>query len=104
MVEKIKHALTEGYDASRFIISTSIKKEDDGRYHCSGRLVQGRGVFDESGDIEWDDRIVTTETASEDYLKADNLALNSLYRHLIDNNFYLFDVVGEEEETLDKQE
>lgn len=94
MVKKIKDVFEEGYDTSRFIISTTVIKEGEDKFLCRGRIVQGRGKEDSDGEIEWDDRIVKSEAVGKDHQSVNNLVLETMFQYLVDKDFYLFD--GEE--------
>jgi hypothetical protein len=86
----VKTALTEGFDTSRLIISTTVVKDGSG-YKCNGRLVQGRGMFQEEGDIDWDDRVMTMETIGDDPVVIESLALENLFQLMISKEYYLFE-------------
>jgi len=98
MVE-IKHALQEGFDTTKFVISTVTEKQKDGKFICRGKLIQGRGTYDEKGEVIWDDRVISSEVLSDNYIHADNTVLNALFKYLQENDFYLFDMVSESEDS-----
>jgi hypothetical protein len=99
MVKEIRDAFKEGYDTSRFIISTTTVKEKDGKFLCKGRIVQGRGKESLDGEIEWDDRIIKSDALGENHQHINTLVLNSMFQYLVEKEFYLFD--GEEHASKD---
>ena len=91
----VKSALAEGFDTSRLIISTTVVKDGSG-YKCNGRVVQGRGMFKEEGEIDWDDRVMTMDTLGDDPLIIESMTLENLLQMMASHEFYLFE---DEEET-----
>ena len=88
----VKTALTEGFDTSRLIISTTTVPSSEG-YRCMGRIVQGRGLIQGDGEIDWDDRAIDTEVVGEDHATIEGLALEQLFSFLVSQDFYLFEEV-----------
>ena len=86
----VKTALTEGFDTSRLIISTTTVAEGEG-YRCTGRIVQGRGVVQENGEIDWEDKTIDTEVTGENHSTIEGLALEQLFSYLVSQDFYLFE-------------
>ena len=86
----VKTVLEEGFDSSRFIISTTITKQDKG-YLCKGRLVQGRGIILEDGDVDWDDRIATIESIADNPTTVESLVLENLFQYMVSKEYYLFE-------------
>jgi len=93
----VKDALIEGFDTSRLIISTTITK-DDGWYVCDGRVVQGRGVIQKDGEVDWDDRVMTIQTRGEDPAVIESLALENLLMLMSSKEFYLFEEEDDDSE------
>jgi len=93
-----KTAFTDGFSSSRFIISTTTKKDEHG-YTCKGRVVQGRGTLNEEGTIDWDDREINIETSGDTPEKIESLALETLFQYMISKEYYLFE--DKEEERVD---
>lgn len=89
MVEEVKDSFKEGYDFSRFIISTVTEKKEDGKYLCKGRVVQGRA--ENSDELDWDDRTITSESLGDNPQEVENMVLNGLFEYLVSKRFYLFE-------------
>ena len=90
----------EGFDSSKFIISTVIEREKDGSFSCKGRVIQGRGKEDAEGEVEWDDRVIYSEAQGKNSNELNTLVLNSMFQYLIKKDFYLF----EDEENAGKDD
>jgi len=86
----VKTALTEGFDTSRLIISTTVTKSNGG-YVCDGRVVQGRGMIQEDNEIDWDDRAMTIQTKGDDPVVIESLALENLLALMVSKGYYLFE-------------
>ena len=86
----VKTVFEDGFDLSRFIISTVVKKIGD-RYECSGRVVQGRGKLQEGGEVEWDDRVISNKAIGENPSRLESLILETLFQYLAEQEFYLFE-------------
>ena len=86
----VKSVFEEGFDSSRFIISTTVTKHDEG-YLCKGRLVQGRGMLLEDGEIDWNDRTATVESIGNNPTTVEGLVLENLFQYMVSKEYYLFE-------------
>lgn len=86
----VKSILEGDYDISRFTISTTVTKKEDG-YSCKGRAVQSRGVNQEDGEIKWEDKAIESEAIGEHPEKIESIVLENLFSYLANRDFYLFE-------------
>ncbi len=94
MVEKVRDVFKEGFEASKFVIATTVEKQKDGMFVCKGRIVQSRGRKKSDGDYLWDDRTVISDALGDNHIEVNNAVLNALWTYMIKSNFYLFNEEG----------
>lgn len=97
----IVNPFEEGYDATRFIIETTVKKVNEDEYVADGKMTQSRANYTDDGNLIWDDRIIESTVVGKDETKVSNTALKELYGYLISKEFNLFDVEEEDDESKD---
>ena len=85
-----KNAFNDGYDISRFVISTTVTNRE-GEYSCKGRIIQSRGMLQDNGEVEWEDKTVSAGVVGDDPIRAESLTLEQLFGFLAEREFYLFE-------------
>lgn len=98
----VRDSFKDGYDASKFVISTTAKQNSDGTFLCTGRILQARAKYLDDGALDWDERTVEAEALTSNHIDGNNIVLESLFKHLVEHEFHLFE--DEDESTDDIQE
>jgi len=92
----VKSSFDEGFDSGRFIVSTTVTPQGDS-YLCKGRIVQGRGIAEEDGEVNWEDKLVELEFIGTDPSEIQSFVLERLFKYMTSHEFYLFDEEEQEE-------
>jgi len=96
----VKTAFDDGFDSSRFVLSTTTFKEGKGEYRCKGRIVQSRGTLLEDGELDWEDKSITVESVGDNPTLLDTLVLDRLWQYLIARGYSIFEEEAEDNEEI----
>lgn len=86
----VRDSFKDGYDASRFVISTTAKKNADGTFLCTGRIMQARAKMLDDGMLNWEEEAVESEALTDSHIHGNNAVLESLFKYLVEHEFHLF--------------
>ena len=86
----VRDSFKDGYDASRFVISTTAKKQKDGMFLCTGKIVQARAKMLDDGKMDWEEEAVESEALTDNHIHGNNAVLESLFKYLVEHEFHLF--------------